>query len=164
LAGELKKFIDQLDKAIRTGMTRPRMTKEVAETVKRQVKDNTRAGFGIQKKSRAPLKKLKPGTVRRRQTKNLSGETNPSKSNLTETGKMLDTLEANVTGRTVSTKVVNTSKIEIAEVKVATSQESKAKRHNKDRRFMDITKNDETKIAEIVAGEIARQINKINIG
>lgn len=72
---------------------------EIGKTVSAQVKTRTRLGKGVDENnaSQKNLKPLQDGTKLRRKAKKqlgkLSSETTPAKSNLTDTGEMLNSLK-----------------------------------------------------------------------
>lgn len=65
---------------------------EVGEEAVDMVKKRTRLGYGADGRKKEKLGKLSEGYQKQRKKKKLSKSTSPSKSNLTNTGKMLDDL------------------------------------------------------------------------
>lgn len=75
---------------------------QVAKRAAKIIRDRTQKGRGVRslnQNSPNTLKELAPSTIRRRRGKRLSSKTNPSKSNLTETGGMLSNLVGTVRGK-----------------------------------------------------------------
>jgi len=121
--------------------------REAGETAKKIIFDRTKAGIGVKNKKRAPLGKLAQSTVRRRRLKDLASDTTPGKSNFTETGRTLDNLEVDVAAQSVT-------------VSVDRRDEKKIK--DGSRNFMALTRDEETKIAEVVGDAVAKAIqNKL---
>ena len=77
----------------------------LADWIENRIRTRTRAGYGVDKFGghKSKLKPLKPSTIKARKRAKkkgeLSGETSPSKSNLTWTGSMLDNIIAKVKGQ-----------------------------------------------------------------
>lgn len=92
---ELKKKINAELTKIRSKMTSQEVLKIVGDEAVEIIRTRTRKGFGSDKPggSNPKLARLAPETVKARKKKRLSSSTSPSKSNLTETGKMLDNLK-----------------------------------------------------------------------
>ena len=68
--------------------------REVSSDMAENIKNRTRDGLGVNKSGQeVPLKSLRPSTVTKRRQKKLHISTTPETSNLTETGRMLDSLE-----------------------------------------------------------------------
>lgn len=122
--------------------------KLVIDTVQKRTKD----GFGVSKnKSKQQLKPLSTKTVKTREylrTKGkLSSETSPNKSNLVQSGDMINDLTFTVGTDSVTVEL--------------NSEDSKFKAKNqKDREFMNLTKEEEQAITNLVAGSIVSALKK----
>ena len=83
---------------IRTKVESKQVTEEIGKQIITIIRTRTRKGFGVDKPegSIKKLAPLKPSTIAARTAnkKNLHPDTSPAKSNLTETGSMLDNLRA----------------------------------------------------------------------
>ncbi len=92
---DLEKKLSRLIDSVGDASTMSKVGKELAQTVKRR----TRRGFGVEQQggSSTKLKKLsQPYKKQRKSLKRkgvLSSETTPAKSNLTKTGKLLDSIK-----------------------------------------------------------------------
>jgi len=82
-----------MQKAIDAALHRSKM-KENAELMAKLIKERTRKGGGVKKVGGnvSKLRALAPSTIASRRRKKLHSATSPGKSNLTETGQMLDAL------------------------------------------------------------------------
>ena len=92
---DLSKFIDSKSKKLFSELKKDTNLKGIAILITERIRTRTRLGFGVFKnyKARQKLAPLAPSTLAsRKNKKNLSGMTTRKKSNLTETGKMLDKL------------------------------------------------------------------------
>lgn len=96
----LKDFSPELKKALGQALAEVSQTKNMAaigEELAEQIRVRTRLGNGLDKNKGEPtkLKPLSPGYINERKTmEDLSPLTTPKRSNLTQTGKMLDDLTA----------------------------------------------------------------------
>lgn len=146
-----------LELAIKIGTAVKKATeesvKEVGEAGLDIIVKRTRSG----KTAQGPLKPLASSTIKSRQGKSLSSETSPSKSNLTETGRMLDSLEI--------------IEKDTSDGKRVTIQADNVKDRNKTRghartgrRYLDFNDRDDQLLTNIVAKNIIAAINKIKIG
>lgn len=97
---EFPKHLHQaITKAVEETMSQ-KLLQDIGDDFVEQIKIRTRLGNGLDKNEGEPskLKPLSKDYVKYRKSKNdLSEFTKPSKSNLTLTGEMLDSLEAKVT-------------------------------------------------------------------
>lgn len=100
-----KKQIDEINDAIKSALedaVSKTNLKPLANKAADLIRIRTRVGYGVSKSGspKEKLKELKGSTKKSRNTKKkrglLSDETSPSKSNLTETGKLLDSIKASV--------------------------------------------------------------------
>ena len=98
----------QLDELMRKVIAR-RNLDAVGEMVADQIRKRTRLGYGVEDdgKSQKKLKKLSNGYKdwRKKNRRALSGDTTPARSNLTQTGDMLDSIEHKVQGDSVEISV-----------------------------------------------------------
>ena len=121
---------------------------KTARKAARLVRERTREGFGVIAKQKIRFNPLKKSTVKRRVTLAKQGKldkfTNPSKSNLSASGKML---------RAVVGKVEKNEPVVIIKGK---KNNEKAER-NQRVPFMDLTKEQEIELAK----SMQRQLNKI---
>ena len=94
LRDDLKKFVNALGLAVED-VTSSKAMRAYGKASIKLIVARTRRGFGVQKTGTRQfrLARLKPSTIRRRRAfTGLSSETSPGKSNLTFTGKMLDSI------------------------------------------------------------------------
>ena len=148
---ELKKIRDAL-KAIVIATSSRETMKEVAEYLVEEIPRRTRAGLGVSGKGKPAknFKKLAPITVEnRKEDPALSSKTTPSTSNLTHTGKMVDSINYKATtGKAI--------------VKLQKPQATKAKKNIElGRRFMEVSDKDLDKITDIIGKNIEAEINKL---
>ena len=96
---EIQPHIDKIISSIRHVSNLNKLGGEVADLIR----GRTTAGYGCSKKggNRQKLAPLKPNTIKIRRVKNLDGLTKPNKSNLTESGDMLDNITHRVSNNTV---------------------------------------------------------------
>ena len=102
----------QIEKAIEECFSRKNM-QEIADFSASLIRVRTGLGFGVdaQGQSRKRLAPLADKTISARQRMQLSGKTSPSRSNLTETGQMLEGVQGRVTGpRTAVIEIVGNRK------------------------------------------------------
>lgn len=94
-ADKVRKLEKLINDALK-GATRKKTLDEVGKLMADRIRLRTRLGKGVSQPtggSPKPLAKLAPSTVRGRASfKGLSGDTTPSKSNLTRTGELLDSI------------------------------------------------------------------------
>lgn len=74
------------------------LMQSIGDDFAEQIKTRTRLGNGLSENGGEPtkLRPLSSGYVQQRKSMKLSGMTKPSKSNLTQTGEMLDDIKATV--------------------------------------------------------------------
>lgn len=94
MADDFKKAFKNLENIVK-GISSKDSLKEIGEEVVSMVKKRTQLGYGVAESGadKKKLEPLEPSTVKSRKTKQLSGMTAPKKSNLTETGDMLDDIK-----------------------------------------------------------------------
>lgn len=97
---EIQSHIDKIINSTRSISNLDKIGGEVADSIR----NRTRAGFGCSKKggSRQKLAPLKRSTIKIRRVKNLHSLTKPNKSNLTESGGMLDSITHRVSNNTLT--------------------------------------------------------------
>jgi hypothetical protein len=124
---------------------------ELAEELKERIRKRTRLGYGVSAlgANQNPLEKLADSTIRKRKNLNrrgkLSGDTKPNKSNLTESGQLLDSLEVRANGTTVEIFVSGTRNQTIFSYNVGT------------RPFLNPTRQDLKALANLIETEIRKQ-------
>lgn len=118
----------------------------VATLTANMIRVRTRKGKGVATEGGAikPLRKLEKSTVERRKRKQLHPETKPSKSNLTETGQMLDSIEGS--GKK-GEAVISYSNQEAA---------NKAGFNRKKRPFENLSRGEIRKITKFIEGRLGR--------
>lgn len=108
------KIKDILDQKVVSGiksLEKKNFLKKIGRTAKDAIRLRTRLGYGVDEPGgkKTKLAKLDPGYKKQRKklSKNgdLSSQTTPSKSNLTKTGEMLDTVHFKVTGKSIEVRV-----------------------------------------------------------
>jgi uncharacterized spore protein YtfJ len=133
--------------------------KEFLETVGQEMRDRiktrTRLGKGVEAKgaTASPLKKLSPGYQERRtrlkEAGELSTKTTPKKSNLTKTGRMIDSVKYQVT---------SDNKVEIF---VSSDQERKVKANaDLGRKFLNFSDLDQKRISDLIKQRIREVLRK----
>ena len=117
---------------------------KVAEEVRTLIVRRTRKGFGVRVfgGDAVKLKPLAASTISRRKRIQLSSKTSPGKSNLTETGEMLDSLIADVIGNKIRVRFANAS----ASKKASFNEEA--------RPFLSLTARDLQRIERLIKGAI----------
>jgi hypothetical protein len=119
--------------------------KDVPEIIKKR----TRKGYGITKKNDGEwtqLKELAESTIEARKSKKLHKDTKPSKSNLTETGQLLDGIKQEASNKKM--------------VKLVTGREDIRATIEKKRKFFGLTKEEKNTVDQKVKKEIARIIKE----
>jgi len=131
---------------------------EVGNEAADLIRKRTRLGYGVSEQGgkKTRLKKLddgnpkKPYTKRRRQLE-LSGNTTPAKSNLTQSGAMLDDLEATKTSK---------GKAEI-DFKTEESKDKAKWNTDKGRPFNNLSKSEYNQLKEIIQKKIEKILKKL---
>lgn len=129
--------------------------KELGKKAETMVKERTRKGFGVEKDNgpKTNLKGLSESYKKQRRRLSrqgkLSGETTPGKSNLTKSGKMIDSVTSSASR--------NEALIYIADSK----SKEKAKHQSEDgRTFMNLSKTENNELLKIVEDAIKKDITK----
>jgi hypothetical protein len=92
-AADINKFVRALKKAVNATQDRTTLT-AIAKAAVDKIVERTRRGFGVKTVggNRTPLKPLADSTIQNRRRSNLSPFTSATKSNLTFTGQLLNSL------------------------------------------------------------------------
>lgn len=145
-----------------------KMVKNAGNRAVKIIRERTRGGEGLNRKDGRQLKPLAPltdTTIRLRSEKNLSSETSPSTSNLTESGRMLNSLTSKVEGTTAVVTFKSDAMAQRAEYQTRTDKKGFGgqvlKNKRKARHFMGLSKNEEKDLTEFVNQEIEKELNKL---
>jgi len=97
---DLKKFQDKIDKAL-DQLTTGDSLKSIGAFEAELIKRRSRLGFGVPEDfgPKVKFEPLAPSTIKARKKKQLAAETSVNKSNLTETGQLLNDIVAKIKGR-----------------------------------------------------------------
>lgn len=97
---DLKSFKAKIDKAL-DELVSPKVLKQVGNFEADLVKRRARLGYGVPQDggNKEKFKELAPSTISARKKKKLASETTAKKSNLTETGQLLNDLVSKIEGR-----------------------------------------------------------------
>lgn len=136
--------------------------REIAEDFAEQIRQRTRKGKGVSKAGGPEnnLKKLLPSTIAARKRKAKKGdlhpETSPSKSNLTDTGQMLDSLK----GRAINDLIElsfsgKRKKSAVTNSEVAVYQEATG------RRFFNLSNLDIKRLTNIMSDKLTRAVDRV---
>ena len=101
VADDLKRRLEIEIKALTAKINEPGNVRIIADEATRRIVTRTRLGYGVPgpEQTRQKLSPLKESTVKARKKKTLSPNTSPKRSNLTDTGKMLDSITWRIIGR-----------------------------------------------------------------
>lgn len=146
---ELRKVISAIVDIVKD--TKEDIKTPLGELGRRMIKERTRQGRGVKNGQEISLEELLPSTKEiRRKYKKLSPETSPSKSNLTESGKLLDnmTLRETKNGVTIGTQRGSRNR-------------DKAKYVQEKRPFMEFSEKEENKLAGFVTGALLKRLKKL---
>ena len=129
--GDLPKVLTKDLESIMTELGSPANMKALADQMKDDIYKRTKLGYGVNKTSEAQskLKPLQNSTKKARKSMDLDGSTTPSKSNLTQSGTMLNDLK--------SDSEQNGFKISLGTVE---SQDKAKWNQDKGRTFMNLSK------------------------
>lgn len=151
--------LSDIDKIIRQALSTAAVKDAIGKSATRQIKTRTRTGKGVEKnlEKSQKLPGLKPKTkTRRRQLKRAGGLTGrgatPAKSNLTRSGKLVDSVQYERTADGV-------------EIKLDRSQEEKAQaliQINRGYTFMKLSKAEFNRVVKAVQGTVNGILNRIN--
>lgn len=100
-AEDLKKKIAAKIKEFEKKIQTPEVMKDIGYEATRRIVVRTRLGYGVESEGgpRQKLAPLKDSTVKSRRKKPLSSLTSPKRSNLTETGQLLDMITWRILNR-----------------------------------------------------------------
>lgn len=113
---DLNKILKRIDKSI-VEVTKPVVLKDVAKFTVDLVVKRTRLGYGVEKNfgQRKKLGPLKDTYVDKRKKDGVDGTTTPKKSNLTNTGEMLRSLDYTVRDATIIISPTGSRNVNLAE-------------------------------------------------
>jgi hypothetical protein len=145
--GKLKNLLVQMGQIVTNATDDKTIKAAMAIESVKLIVDRTKSGFGVKNEKAVKLKPLKRSTIERRKRSQLAGDTSPSKSNLTETGNMLDsvTYRTNKKGYTIFVKDDNKKVAGVSE----------------DRPFLGLTDKDQDRLAEILDTELLKLLSKL---
>ena len=91
---DLKKIIKRIEKTLGVAVTKKQM-QDLGEFARDLIVKRTRLGYGVpdELKEKARLAALAPSYIKQRKQMNLASTTRPGRSNLTQTGQMLESLK-----------------------------------------------------------------------
>jgi len=143
---ELKRIVQLVVKAVED--TKVAVKKDIGEFGIEMIRKRTQDGFGVVNGKKRKFKPLAQSTIDRRRKKVLSPDTNPSTSNVTETGQMINSLKSRERKNGVSIRVSGSS-VEVA------------KQVQKTREFLCFTDGEETRLTNFVVKELVKRLKKI---
>jgi len=143
--------------AIQIGQAVVKATRESADEIGELGKDiilkRTKAG----RDAKGLLKRLRPSTIERRGRTELAGDTSPGTSNLTEKGKMLNSIEV--------VKKIKPKRTTLTIQADNVKDRNKTRGHARSgRKYLDFNSRDDQRLTNVVAKNIVDAINKIKIG
>ena len=114
------------------------------------VRKRTRQGFGVSRNNgiKRSLKQLASSTIKKRSRLPLSPKTTPSKSNLTQSGSMLDSIKADVDGTQIKVTITGAK------------NNKKAQFVSKDRPFLNLSKDEVDAIKRQIKEDFIRKIKQ----
>ena len=148
-AAMMRAFEKALDKVVRSSSFR-----KIAEDLVVQIRKRTRLGYGVKEGGKQnKLTKLSDSykEYRKKNKGKLSNQTTPSKSNLTLTGEMLDSMQVKVEGGTI---VVSFG------TKFAGQKAKWVTTAKEQRRFLDLTTGERKQIAEEIRQLIIKELTR----
>jgi len=150
------------DKILKKTFTRSNLEK-IAESIKDDIKKRTRLGYGVEnngdrKKKLAPLAESTKKSKRRRKGQ-LSNQTTPSRSNLTDTGEMLDSLDSSAKVRSTSAELIIGFKTPEAEDKAEFAHDGSSNRPK--RKFMNLSNRELQRVDQAVEDLIDGAIKEL---
>lgn len=128
---------------------------EIGKMTAQSIKTRTRLGKGVETTpgSLVPLKALAPSTKERRTSKKkagkLSSQTTPAKSNLTDTGEMLDSLKYQSTDTEVRIYIDGSD-----------NQKKAKDQAEQGRKFMNLSKSEVAEVVRFLQKKITDSFNK----
>lgn len=151
---DFKDLKDKLDKALLNVLNKETFD-SIGKMTSLSIKNRTRLGKGVSQSegSLEPLKPLKDSTKKTRTAKKASGklssQTAPAKSNLTETGKMLDSIKYQSSPTEVRIYIEGSDN-----QKKATDQAEQG------RKFMNLSKSEVNEVLRFLQNKIKDSFNK----
>lgn len=144
---DLGKYLQTTLGSIPTTIKSPAFLNQLGQNLVTAVQERTRSGQGVATTggSEYSFKPLSSGYVKQRRTMPLSGYTSPSKSNLTQTGQMLDSLTWNSANGKLSITFTNSE------------ARRKAELVSDDRPFMNLSKTN----IELIMTEVDKYISSL---
>jgi phage gpG-like protein len=138
--------------------------REIGVEASNLIRTRTRLGYGVEKAGaeRQKLAPLKPSTKKRRKKLQLNENTNPGKSNLTETGQLLSSiavLEVSKTGVTVGPKGIRTDRKKNEDIAEWLAKGDPSR--NRDARpFISLSKVEQKRLKEKVRKDLEKKLKK----
>jgi hypothetical protein len=147
---KIDEFPKHLQKVVQEAVNKIDM-QEIGDTLAQEIKLRTRLGYGLdtQGGTQSKLKPLSEPYKKARKKMKLSSETRPGKSNLTQTGEMLDSIKAEVNNG----KITITFKNQFSKDKARWNTE-------KGRPFMAISKVQITKLKNRITDHVLKFIKE----
>jgi hypothetical protein len=155
-ADKIRRIREELEKAIRE-VTSSESLKKLAEDLPERIKVRTRLGYGVSDNG-GPRKRLEPLAASTKRSKNykkksgkLSNQTTPNRSNLTDTGELLDNL------------VVESSKDSEVTIKPKGERNEKVARYvtEQGREFLNLSKPELKGFLDNLGKALLDKINKV---
>lgn len=140
--GEAQDLLDQL--------TSKENLSKLGEVAAEMVKVRTRLGYGCRDGKKEKLNPLSPGYIKQRRKKPIPSSTASTKSNLTLTGEMLDSVIYQVDGKELIIKFSNINSVKKAEWVTLG-----------DRPFMELTKQEVKRVSDFLADIVTELSKKI---
>lgn len=135
--------------------------KQIAVEFANVIRDRTRLGYGVNEQggSKVKLKALSPVTIEARRYKKKRGElsdkTSPTKSNLTDTGQLLDSLKGRAINKLIQISPEGSRKgSSLSNAAVASYVEDAG------RTFLDLSSQDIKKLTSMVQDQLNEIVNK----
>lgn len=123
---------------------------KLGEEAAEMVKVRTRLGYGCRDGKKEKLNPLSPGYIKQRKKKNIPSTTTSTKSNLTLTGEMLDSIIYQVDGKELIIKFSNLDSVKKAEWVTLG-----------DRPFMELTKQEVKRVSDFLSDIVTELAKKI---
>jgi phage gpG-like protein len=150
----LKELQEKMSRLL-TDVVDKQLFTDIGNKLTPEIKKRVRRGYGVSEEA-GPAQKLsgltdsyKKQRKNQKKTGYLSSETTPARSNLTQTGKMIDSITATADNKSATISVTGKENIE------------KAKHvQDKGRPFMNLTKREVQDVTDIIENAIKKDINK----
>jgi len=155
--GKLKPTIEMKIQKALAEWHNPSNLKLIAQFALSQIVKRTRLGKGVDRNEgeETPLMKLASSTINHRKRESLSSFTRASKSNLTETGEMLDAVNYTIDGKTITLDINNNTH---SNSSVSNKRLAQIHQFEKGRPFFYFSSNDLRKIYDFVRTKIVKAI------